>query len=70
MQKAKYSTKPIILVSASIHTLVNAGRHEKVVNSKNVGGMETSKTSSCGQEHVCQVCLAMLPSALKIRGVR
>lgn len=68
MQKARDSTKPIILGSASIYTLVNAGRHEKAVNSKNVCGTETSRTSSCGQEHVCQVLLAVLPSGLKNGG--
>lgn len=68
MQKARDSTKPIILVSASIYTSVNAGSHEKVVNSKNVRGTETSKTSSYVQEHICQACLAMLPSALKNGG--
>ena len=65
MQTAGDSTKPIILVSTSTDTSMNTGRHEKVVNRKNVRVTETSKTSSCGQERTCQVCLAMLPSRLK-----
>lgn len=70
MQKARDSTKPIILASASAQTSMNTGRREKAVNRKNVHMTETSKASSCGQELTCQVCLAMLPSGLKNGEVR
>lgn len=49
MQKARDFTKPLMLLSASTYTLMNAGRNAKADNSKNVHVMETSKTSLWGQ---------------------
>lgn len=45
------------------YTLLNAGRHEQVANRTSLTGQKHLKQAR-GQEHVCQVCPAMLPPGI------